>query len=190
MEITKESLLNTLPEVLAEDERMQSLASGIAEILSRRPPEIENLSLYPRIRQLPENLLDSLAYDFKVDWWLDSMTLDEKRETLAQSWYVHKHMGTPASVKAALSAVYPDIIIEEWWEYGGEPYHFRLLIPSTENAVDPTKHDKLMSLVRFYKNLRSVLDEVEYMGSDGSVTVYAMTATIMSEVVTEGTAKR
>ena len=66
--LTVENLLRTLPDVLKNDESMAALAAAIAQVLSARPSEIRNLMIYPRIEELPEDLLDILAYDFKVDW--------------------------------------------------------------------------------------------------------------------------
>ena len=103
--ITKENLLASLPAVLANDDNMAALASAVAEVLAARVGEIERVSIYSQIDRLPNELLDILANDFKVDWWDYSYSLQEKRNTLRQSWYVHKHMGTPAAVTAALSAI-------------------------------------------------------------------------------------
>lgn len=184
--LTAENLLSTLPQVLSEDDGMRSLAESIAAVLSARTQEIKSLSIYAQIYSLPDALLDILSYDFKIDWWSDSLSLDEKRETFARSFYVHKHMGTPAAVKTALSAIYPNVVLEEWWEYGGKPYHFRLKIPIDEGSVEPVKHAKVMSLVRFYKNLRSVLDSVEYLGSSGDITAYSLSAPVMAEITAYG----
>lgn len=158
--ITKENLLASLPAVLANDDNMAALASAVAEVLAARVGEIERVSIYSQIDRLPNELLDILANDFKVDWWDYSYSLQEKRNTLRQSWYVHKHMGTPAAVTAALSAIYPDSKVEEWWDYGGKPYHFRLLIPQDASTLDAVKYATVLSLVAYYKNLRSVLDSV------------------------------
>lgn len=158
--ITKENLLASLPAVLANDDNMAALASAVAEVLAARVGEIERVSIYSQIDRLPNELLDILANDFKVDWWDYSYSLQEKRNTLRQSWYVHKHMGTPAAVTAALSAIYPDSKVEEWWDYGGKPYHFRLLIPQDTSTLDAVKYATVLSLVAYYKNLRSVLDSV------------------------------
>ena len=186
--LSAENILSTLPDVLAQDESMRALGSSIAQVLSSRRKEINTLSIYPRIRELPEDLLDILSYDFKVDWWDYSYSLEEKRNTMQQSWYVHKHMGTPGSVKAALSAIYPGIILEEWWNYDGMPFHFRLKIPTDESMVDPIKHSTVMSLVRFYQNLRSVLDSVEYSGTSGTTVYYGASAAIAAEVISSATA--
>lgn len=186
--ITAENLLRALPDVLQQDDNMRSLAEAIAGQLVPCIADTDEPRIFPRIDELNETLLDTLAWDFKVDWWDYSYSLQEKRNTLRQSWYVHKHMGTPAAVMAALSAIYPNSKVEEWWAYGGEPYHFRLLIPVDASTLDASKHATVLSLVTFYKNLRSVLDSVEYSGSTSSLTVYPMAAQWGTHIVNAGTA--
>lgn len=186
--ITAENLLRALPDVLQQDDNMRALAEAIAGQLVPCIADTDEPRIFPRIDELNETLLDTLAWDFKVDWWDYSYSLQEKRNTLRQSWYVHKHMGTPAAVMAALSAIYPNSKVEEWWAYGGEPYHFRLLIPVDASTLDASKHATVLSLVTFYKNLRSVLDSVEYSGSTSSLTVYPMAAQWGTHIVNAGTA--
>ena len=186
--ITAENLLRALPDVLQQDDNMRALAEAIAGQLMPCIADTDEPRIFPRIDELNETLLDTLAWDFKVDWWDYSYSLQEKRNTLRQSWYVHKHMGTPAAVMAALSAIYPNSKVEEWWAYGGEPYHFRLLIPVDASTLDASKHATVLSLVTFYKNLRSVLDSVEYSGSTSSLTVYPMAAQWGTHIVNAGMA--
>ena len=52
--LTVENLLNVLPDVLRQDEKMLALATGVAEILTARPAEIEQNMLYQHIDTLPE----------------------------------------------------------------------------------------------------------------------------------------
>ena len=175
---TIDNMLSVLPTVLAEDTEMQALAVGLAEAVARYREEIDSIRIYPNIDNLPEDLLDILAYDMKVDWWDYEFTLQEKRETLKRCWYVHKHKGTPAAVETALSAIYPDTRVEEWFQYGGEPFHFRITIPMDENSLDAAKHARVMQAVNYYKNLRSVLDSVEYSGTNTSITIWPMTGAV------------
>ena len=165
--ITPENLLRTLPEVFREDDNMLALATAIASALARRREEID---------QLPEELLDILAYDFKVDWWDGNYSLQEKRNTLKSSWEVHRSLGTKAAVEKALSAIYANTLVKEWFEYGGNPYHFKILIDVTYQNVDPVKHQIVLDRVKFYKNLRSVLDDVEYYETGATAVQYAATA--------------
>lgn len=171
--LTKENLLFTFPVGLRGNPSIAALGDVTMEALAKRPAEIGLLSLYPRIDELPEALLDILAYDFKVDWWDSNYTLEEKRRTLKSSWKVHKMLGTKAAVETAISAIYPDTKVLEWFEYGGDPFHFKLLIDATYENVDPERHRRVMERVEFYKNLRSHLDGIEYAAvPDGICVAY------------------
>lgn len=160
--ITKENLVETLPPALRADPSVVALAEALADVLVARLPEIDRLLLYPAIDTLDEPLLDILAYDYKVDWWDPEYTLEEKRRTLKDSWRVHKLLGTKAAVVMAISAIYPHTKVLEWFEYGGEPYHFRLDINVTNDSIDSDKQRRVLERLNFYKSLRSHNDGVTY----------------------------
>lgn len=160
--LTKENLVATLPVALQKDPSAVALAKAMAELLAQRPEEIDRLRIYPYIDRLDERMLDILAYDFKVDWWDQDCSLEQKRRLLKSSWRVHKVMGTRAAVEAAASAVYPWARIQEWYEYGGEPYWFRLDVDMPEDVWTPERHRRLMWQLQYYKSLRSHLDKVIY----------------------------
>ena len=160
--ITRENLVETLPPALRTDPSVVALAESLATVLVDRLPEIDRLLLYPAIDTLDEPLLDILAHDFKVDWWGPEYTLEEKRRTLKDSWRVHKLLGTKAAVVMAISAIYPHTQVLEWFEYGGEPYHFRLDINITNDSIDSAKQRRVLERVNFYKSLRSHNDGITY----------------------------
>ena len=76
---------------------------------------------------------------------------------------MHRHLGTKFAVLTALSAIYPINSIQEWYEYGGHPHAFRLTVDATDVPADADRRSRILTLVRFYKNLRSYLDRVEYI---------------------------
>lgn len=160
--LTRENLVATLPPALQKDPSAVALAEAMADLLARRPEEIEQLRIYPVIDRLDEQLLDILAHDFKVDWWDADYSLEEKRRTLKDSWRVHKLLGTKAAVEMAISAIYPRTTVLEWWEYGGEPYHFRLDINITNDSIDSDKQRRVLERLNYYKSLRSHNDGVTY----------------------------
>ena len=160
--LTAENLLRTLPPALAQDEAMKALAGSLARLLAAQPQEIDKLAVYPHVDRLDGPLLDILAQDFKVDWWDSDYSTAEKRRTLSASWQVHKTLGTRAAVEKAASAVYPNTRVQEWFEYGGEPYRFKLDVGLGEFEWDRERHKRLMWGLNFYKNLRSHLEAVEY----------------------------
>jgi phage tail P2-like protein len=155
--------LKALPPPLREDERLLALGKIAAERLRETATMIKQNIIYARIDELPEAILDMLAYDMKVDWWDYTYTLDEKRRTLKESPSVHRIKGTKAAVERAVSAIYPNSKVTEWFEYGGEPYKFRLHIKlEAGGEIDTDKHGRVLAGIEYYKNLRSHLDGVEY----------------------------
>ena len=161
--LTARNILAELPSALQNDENMNALATAIAGALAARPAEIDLTRIYAQIDALPEGMLDILAYDFKVDWWDGDYTVEQKRQTLKDSWKVHRMLGTKAAVETAISAIYPATQVQEWFEYGGEPYWFKLLIDLSGMLPNPEGHERVLNRVSFYKNLRSHIEEIEYI---------------------------
>ena len=66
--------------------------------------------------------------------------------------------GTAAAVAELVESVFGNGEVEEWFDYDGEPYHFRIRtanINSTDEMVQ-----QITALVGTMKNVRSHLDEV------------------------------
>ena len=170
--LTRENLVATLPPALQKDPSAVALAETMADLLAQRRSEIEQLRIYPVIDRLDEQLLDILAYDFKVDWWDADYSLEEKRRTLKDSWRVHKVLGTKAAVETALRAIYPKAQVQEWFEYGGEPYRFKLDIDLTGELSDAARPWRVLERVNFYKSLRSHLDSIEFTIDMGTTLLH------------------
>lgn len=176
--LTPENLLASLPRALRGDDSIVALAQAISSVLSSRMQEINHLRIYPAIDQLNEPLLDILAHDFKVDWWDADYTLEEKRRTLKDSWRVHKLMGTKAAVETAISAIYPNTKVLEWFEYGGTPYHFRLDINITDDYLQSDRQRRVLERLNYYKNLRSHLDDLKYFMEAAAGTACSVGKTV------------
>ena len=61
IDISAAALLECFPPILAADEKIRALAEMTADILSGRLPEIDYATIYPRIDELPEPVIDALA---------------------------------------------------------------------------------------------------------------------------------
>ena len=106
--------------------------------------------------------MDVMAYDLHVDWYDYSYPIEVKRRTIRDSIQVHRRLGTKYAVEKALGAVYPGTKVEEWFEYGGDPYKFRVVIGATEAGITADRQAAVLDRVRFYKNLRSHLEAISY----------------------------
>lgn len=156
--ISPDNLLRTLPAVLRNDKKMRALASGIADVLSARVDEIDTVRIFARIDELPEDLLDILAYDFKVDWYGYDYALPVKRAQFKSSFKVRRHLGTYGAIEQALNDIYPGTEVEEWYRYGGDPYYFRVLLDVTHQLVT-IPHREVIRAIEIFKNQRSHLQD-------------------------------
>ena len=159
--VTKDNLLLGFPYSLSEDSLKRTLAEVVAEELAKLYSDNDILALYARIDELDEVMLDILAYDLKVDWWNSNYSVEEKRQTLKNAWNVHKRLGTPAAISTAVSAIYKSAKVQEWWEYGGCAFYFRLIIDTGNAYVDSDKLDGILERIRYYKNKRSLLETIK-----------------------------
>lgn len=156
-------LFASFPLALLADRKLAAAGLVLAEALAVRWRETEEGSFYAHIDRLDEPLLDALAYDFKVDWWDPNYTTEEKRRTLADSWHVHKILGTKSAVETAIRDIYPKTDVIEWFEYeDGKPYHFKLNIDLTDTFGDETRPWRVLERVNFYKSLRSHMDKIVF----------------------------
>jgi len=156
--LSASNLLASLPVVLQKDENLAAIASSVANLLAKRREEIRKVAIYSRIDDLPEDLLDILAYDFKVDWYNPDYPIEAKRALLKNCWSVHRRLGTKGAIAAALSDIYPGSTVEEWFEYGGEPYFFRVVLDVTDQYMDISQ-DEILRAIDIYKSLRSQIEE-------------------------------
>lgn len=153
---------NSLPPALKNDPDMMALAQTISAQLQATAAEIRKNIIYARIDELDEATLDVLAYDLHVDWYDYSYPIEVKHRTIRDSVKVHRQLGTKYAVETALGAVFPGTTVKEWFEYGGDPYMFKVIVDATETGVSAERQAAVLERTKFYKNLRSHLEAIGY----------------------------
>ncbi len=150
-------LLASLPAVLGNDTTMTAIATVISTQLKKVLEASNKVVIYAQIDELPEEVLDVMAYDFKVDWWDNNATLAQKRQLIKDCWNVHRSLGTKAAIQTAVSGVFPGTVIFEWFEYDGDPFHFQI-VNTTE--ISSELQERMIKMLNMAKNARSVLDGI------------------------------
>lgn len=170
--MNRDDILRILPPVLKKDDGFAALGKIIAEQLAKNRELTDKALIYPAIDKLDEPVLDALAYDLNVPWYDYEGGLESKRSTIRECLQIHQYKGTKYAVRAALEGVYENVRVREWFEYGGEPYHFKVTI--YDSGGDAEKRGRVLAKIKYYKNLRSVLDETEFIiGIKAEMPVYA-----------------
>lgn len=158
-QLTKDSLMQVYPSVLDKDTLFNALGQSTAEAIGEAFLNVKKASIYTRIAELDEGVLDILAKDFGISWYDYDFQLDTKRRVVAAAFSVHRHMGTVGAMITAICAIWPDSTVEEWFEYNGDPFYFRVLVNANEPGAEPIRFDAIDKTVKLYKNERSWLED-------------------------------
>lgn len=154
-------LKETLPDSIRKDQTVQDICDAIKKEMQAVSRAAGYCLLLPRLDELSEALLDELAWEYHVDFYDQTMPIDQKREMVRQALENHRKKGTAAVVRNVVSIILEDGRVEEWFQYGGEPYHFRVILILGPMASEETIQ-KLVDTVYAVKNVRSWLDYVQF----------------------------
>lgn len=140
------SLTDLLPASLTSNPENGALVEAISEMFRY---VLGQTDILDPSNPIPEMLLDIIAKEEHLDYYDDRLSAEQKRALIQSSWTVHRKKGTPQAIEDVVSIILDKAKIVEWFEYGGDPYHFRIEIdgplrserdlPSAFRAVEKNK---------------------------------------------------
>lgn len=148
-------------ELLPPNATPQEIAlAGAVSRISNIPLPIRDLR---RSDTCPEALLPWLAWTFSLDEWSADWTPEQKRASIANSVFLHRHKGTIGAVRGALAALGVGARVQEWFNQTprGAPYTYKLLLDVDQVGIGRDDVLGVDAVVNSAKNLRSHLDKIE-----------------------------
>lgn len=169
MKLSDLEFIRLLPQFMQNDCSVRGLAAGIDSVVPQLVAAIEKLSTWDRIDSLSEEELDELAWELNILWYDKSASIDIKRNIVRDSDRVYKKLGTKWAVENVINTYFGDGYIEEWFEYSGEPGHFRVY--SANPSVNESKFSEFLILLGKVKRATAKLDGV-YITLSGQMNLY------------------
>lgn len=167
-----------IPQFMREDKNAQALIYAIQQALIPIIQDIKHASIYARIDELEENVLDMLAEQFNIPEYNKTYAIGVKRSLIKNCMLIHHQRGTVSAVEKVVNDVFGNAKVEEWFDYDGEPYHFKVY---TSNA---SASDEMLGeferIISVSQNVRSYLEAaiVElYQSMDVYVGILCTTST-------------
>ena len=126
--LTDITFADLLPESIKNDPTISAAARALDGEIRAVNADLEKPLLYGRLDELPEPIVDHLAWQLHVDFWEPDLPIERKRDLVRQSIAWHKYKGTVWAVRQALIwAGFGDAEIKEhkqliraWIEAGGD----------------------------------------------------------------------
>lgn len=179
------SLNDITPSSIVHDSEVSSLISALDPELQ----QVSKASLEPlilaRIDELPERIIDFLAWQLHADFYDLAGTLSMKRESVKGSILWHMHKGTEWAILEALRMIGIDAEFVHWHDSGDIPYTFKLKAIVAGDFYRTQGRDKLMASIRRAveesKAARSLLAGIETrMEFREDLGLYAGTSGLLS----------
>lgn len=152
-------LIEGLPPAVASEPWVRIIDMVYRARQEKERREAERIAVYTRIDSQPEEILDVLAVQFKVDWYDATYPLEAKRRIIKTALEVRRYYGTDWATLKAISAIYPRSEIEQWYDYEGTPGHFRVIC-SVDGALIPVRRKEIRRSVSIYKRMTAHLDSL------------------------------
>ena len=183
MKLSTLEFIRLLPTFMRGDAAVQGLAAGLDEIIPGLAQSIGRLTTWDRIDELTEDELDNLAWELNILWYDKAAGIDAKREIVKSSDEVYRHLGTKWAVESVINSYFGEGYLREWFEYDGEPGHFRVY--STNATINNERLVEFLNLLYKVKRASSTLDGI-YITLTGEMRLSAGIAVYEHERDTYG----
>jgi P2-related tail formation protein len=152
------NITDILPGSLVADPNVIAVGYAIQQGVRRLIEYCRNISVYATIASAPDDVLDMLAVELNTQYYEDTLDIETKRKLVANTLIWFAKSGTPAAVEELIAAVFGEGKIEEWFEYGDDPYYFRIV---TNATMTPDMNTQFTSMLNMVKNARSRIRAID-----------------------------
>lgn len=170
MRLSEMEFRKLLPLFMRDDSAVRGLSIGMDIIFPQLSQSIKQLSTWDQIDNLSEEELDELAWELNILWYDKSANLDIKRDVIKNSDKVYRHLGTKWAVENVIASYFGDGYISEWFEYNGDPGHFRIY--SANPSLNAEKLEDFLNLLEIVKRASAKLDGI-YITIEAQMPLYA-----------------
>lgn len=174
MKLEQIDLVKLLPEFMRGDRANRGLAAGANIVLRDVATKAKLLTVWNRIDSMTDEQLDELAWELNIEWYKSTADTQTKRAIIKSSDKVHAKLGTKWAVEQIITDYFGSGAVREWWEYGGEPYHFKVF--STNPGLVNEHHDEFLAMLEVVKRKSAWLDAV-IISLTGEMNIFAGVAT-------------
>jgi len=175
-----------LPPLLASDQCCKAINQLTQTLAQDNQEKISNV-LVNLIDTAALTALPHLAKQFNVigdAGWSLAESDDAKRRLIKQAVNLHRFKGTRWAIENVLKVLDLSGRVDEWFEYSGNPYYFKLRIQLTHRNLDASAFDQLIVLIDAYKNARSHLEQVVITSSNHSQVPVVAVGILSAEWIT------
>jgi phage tail P2-like protein len=151
---------------------IQALSYAILQEKRKAMDHANQTRTMAMIDTLPEPVLDVLAVELRTPAYSADLPIQNKRTLIKGTLTFYKMLGTPAAVNWVIQSVFGNGNISEWFDYDGEPHHFRVIVTNDDTFTTLAHLEESMQLINQAKRLSSWMDSIIVFTRSDPVTLH------------------
>lgn len=150
---------------------VRAVSYAILQEKRRIMVQAEQTRTMAMIDMAPEIILDVLAVELRTPAYSEDFPIETKRTLIRGTLTFYKRLGTPEAVNWVIQAIFGNGSIEEWFDYDGDPHHFRVSVNNDGTFTSMDSLGDFLRLVSSVKRLSSWLDTITVETDLGTAAV-------------------
>lgn len=144
-----------------QDAQTRALGAAWDKAFRKLVEYAERVSMtFAFVMELDEEMADHLCLSLDIKGYKADLSLQKKRLLIRSALLNYSRMGTKAALEDAVGIIHGGTSVQENWEYGGQPYFFRVAVDAGQEKVAENPVGRLLDTIMEYKNARSWLQGI------------------------------
>ncbi|MGN0338667.1 MAG: phage tail protein [Lachnospiraceae bacterium] len=129
----------------------------------------KKLTVWSDLDHADPKYYDYMAMTIRAPYYRSDYPDKQKLALIKSAILTRRYAGTTKAIEELLSHTFTDATFVPWYEYNGEPYHFKITMES-----EPTEEMKALfaAMLKRVKAARSIIDGVEINDGGIKTTIY------------------
>ena len=157
IKLSEGELLDILPIEFKRHPEIVALSYALKRQYARLLEKMQAVYVYASIDTCSEAVLDHLAVEMRIRYYDTNFGIDRKRTLVKSAIFVSLKDGTKYAVDQVIQTALgsSDDKSQDWYEYGGEPGHFKV-----DLSMDTYDIDRLIDFITMVKRASAHLDGI------------------------------
>lgn len=152
-------LTDIMPGNITKNPEVKALSYALQQACRLLYRYNQRLYIYTNLNEQPEEIVDLLAAELRTQYYRNTLDLATKRQLVKNTLIWYMSAGTPEAVEELVAKVFGEGRVKEWFQYGGQPYYFKILTNAPMNQESIKRFQNMIARV---KNVRSHLENMEF----------------------------
>lgn len=159
-------LTDIMPGNITENPEVKALSYALQQACRLLYRYSQRLYIYSNLDEQPENVIDLLASELRTQYYRGALDIATKRRLVKNTLVWYMSAGTPQAVEELVAAVFGEGEVQEWYQYGDEPYYFEVI---TNATITMEMYGLFSAMIQKVKNTRSHLRAVKIRRTETQV---------------------